>query len=478
MSVDAMHRRDFIERMGVLGLGGLVPAALLGGCESLFEQIRNRPVRRRLRTGSPEVDADIAIYKEAVSLMKARPNSDPRSWAAQAAIHGTVAGGFNLCQHGTDHFFSWHRAYLLYFERICQTLTGENKFGLPYWNWNRNPALHAQFTNAASPLFHPRSNTSVAGNAVFGNTVLNTIFADTNFFSFGSQIEGSPHNTAHSIIGQDMASGGSALDPVFWTHHCMVDYCWAKWNIELGNDNTNDAGWFTTSWNHFVDGNGNPASVTAGMTVLMPLLSYRYEPSPIGGFEIAVDVAALSAQELRQVQARLEKGADVRFDIKRRVPIARGARFPLARPFLGQTAVSAREFANVIEADNPAERIFVRVDAAQLPPTTDFFVRVFVDLPTATAQTPTDDPHYAGSFAFFGGAHGAHHGTHRPKTQFLVNVSDALRRLRRSGALRADEVLTVQLVAVPVPGATLAAQEQLVLEDIELIVSPVHIRTR
>ena len=26
----------------------------------------------------------------------------------------------------------------------------------------------------------------------------------------------------------------------------MVDYCWAKWNIELDNDNTNDPGVETT----------------------------------------------------------------------------------------------------------------------------------------------------------------------------------------------------------------------------------------
>jgi hypothetical protein len=63
----------------------------------------------------------------------------------------------------------------------------------------------------------------------------------------------------------------------------MVDYCWAKWNIELGNDNTNDPGWNQTGWSHFVDGKGDPVSnVTAGITTLMPLLSYQYESSAIG----------------------------------------------------------------------------------------------------------------------------------------------------------------------------------------------------
>jgi tyrosinase len=104
----------------------MVSAALLlstlGGCESCLERIKKRPTRRRLRTGSPEVDAAIATYKEAVTLMKALPASNPRSWSAQAALHGTVSPNvFNFCQHGTNHFFSWHRAYLLYFEQICRT---------------------------------------------------------------------------------------------------------------------------------------------------------------------------------------------------------------------------------------------------------------------------------------------------------------------------------------------------------------------
>lgn len=470
-------RRNFLGAMGAIGLSGLVSTALLGGCETLLEQIKNRPVRRRLRTGSVEVDADIAIYKEAVSLMKALPSSDPRSWAAQAALHGTVVPNvFNFCQHGTDHFFSWHRAYLLYFERICQALTGEKKFGLPYWNWNQNPAMHPEFTNAG-PLFHPRNNTSVAGNPAFSNGVLNPIFADDNFFTFSSQIEGSPHNTAHVVVGQNMVTGGSPLDPIFWAHHCMVDYCWAKWNIELENDNTNSPAWNGTSWNHFVDGSGNPVEVTAGITVLFPFLSYRYEASAIGGFSFGFDLAALNAQVFREVQQRVQKGADVRFEIKRRVPIARATKLLLAAPFVGRSTVLARDFATVIESDKPAERIFLRVNHAQPPATNDFFMRVFVNLPSATAQTSTDDPHFAGSFAFFGTHSGAHHA-HQAKTEFLVNVTDTLRGLQRTGNLRADEPLTVQMVAVPVPGQTIRPDAELVVEGIELIVSPVRIRSK
>lgn len=57
--------------------------------------------------------------------MQGLASSDARNWAAVAAIHGTAADGFIWCQHGNDHFFDWHRGYLLNFERICQKLTGD-----------------------------------------------------------------------------------------------------------------------------------------------------------------------------------------------------------------------------------------------------------------------------------------------------------------------------------------------------------------
>jgi len=466
-----LGRRVFIKGLGFVSLGLML--STLGGCEGCVEKIENRPVRRRLRTGSPEVDAAIATYKNAVTAMKGLPASDPRRWAAQAGIHGTVDGGFNFCQHGTDHFFSWHRAYLLCFERICQKLTGDESFGLPYWNWNQDPAMHSAFTDSGSPLNHPRIDTSVAGNSAFSNSTLDDIFSDDNFFTFGSQIEGTPHDMTHIIVGDDMTTGGSPLDPVFWAHHCMVDYCWAKWNIELGNDNTNDPGWAGTSWDHFVDADGDPFSVSAGATTIMPLLSYRYESSAVGSHAAQ---AAMAAADFKKLEKRLKEGAEMRFDVKKRVRIAEKASLTLARPLSLRAPVSPGDFSALVESDRAKERIFASIDWAQLPPTNDFFVRVFINRPDANAQTSTDDPHYAGSFAFFGthseGAHGGH-----GKTDFLVNVTDALKRIARSGDAGAGNELSVQLVAVPVRGSFVKPDAELVLNQIDLIVSPVIVRS-
>src|SRR2546429_8915023 len=119
-----LSRRVFVKGLGLVSVGLVL--GTMGGCDldKLLEAIANRPTRRRLRTGSPEVDADIATYRQGVTLMKnldASDPTDPRSWNKQAFIHGSVSPDvFRFCQHNSDHFFDWHRVYLLNFERIIQ----------------------------------------------------------------------------------------------------------------------------------------------------------------------------------------------------------------------------------------------------------------------------------------------------------------------------------------------------------------------
>jgi tyrosinase len=472
-----INRRVFVKGVGLISAGLIL--GTLGGCEEIAEAIRNRPIRRRLRVGSPEVDADIATYKQAVTLMKALPASDPRNWNNQAGIHGTVLGGFNLCQHGTPHFFSWHRAYLFYFEKICQKLTGNDKFGLPYWNWNQNPALNPAFLDTTSVLYLPRVNTDVTSLSAVSTVELAPIFTDTDFYTFWQQIEGTPHNTVHSFVGDIMGGGGSALDPIFWTHHCMVDYCWDKWNIDMGNNNPNDPTWNNTSWNYFIDANGNTvSSMTAGITTLMPLLSYQYEHSDIGT-PVSQRIVKTKA-EFNKLQERIKAGADIKFEIKQRVPIASRTTLSVARPFAAEPKALAGSFTSIINNDATKDHVFVSINYVQLPAESDFFVRVFINSPGANANTPVSDPHYAGSFAFFGSpmpASSAHVAMpahiHVPK--FLVNITPALQKLKKSQELTGTSQITVQLVAVPFLGKFENPATELLLDTIELIVTPIII---
>jgi tyrosinase len=474
-----LSRRVFVKGLGFVSVGLIL--GTVGGCDldKLLEAIANRPTRRRLRLGSPEVDADIATYRQGVTLMKALAAGDPRSWDNQAAIHGTVAGGFKWCQHGTDHFFDWHRAYLLNFERIIQKLTGNAKFGLPYWNWNLDPDIHPAFLDPSSSLFLGRTRTTMTGQPTGAVTTaaLDPIFADSNFFSFSHQIEGTPHNTVHVYIDSTMGTGGSPLDPIFWAHHCMVDYCWAKWNLELGNNNTNDSTWINTNNEHFVDAEGNPTSSTAGITTLMPLLSYQYESSSIGSSPATAAIKTKSAYE--KLKRRIEAGANVRFDIKQRISIAEREAVSIARPISKETRVAPAEFAAIISSDTAKERIFASVGFAQLPPASDFSVRVFVNLPNADSTTSQDDPHYAGSFAFFGtqlpnAQEATEHAHEQPK--FLVNITNTLQKLRQRQELREGTPISIQLVAVPFGEKFERPDTQLVLNKIEIIITPVIIK--
>jgi tyrosinase len=472
------ERRVFIKGVGLVSTGLLL--ATLGGCEQLIEDIENRPTRRWIGSGSASVNQDLATYAQAVAAMKALPSNNPINWANVAAIHGTVAAGFIWCQHGTPHFFDWHRGYVLNFERICQKLTGNSKFGMPYWNWNQNPSIPSPFLDSSSVLYMSRVSTSLSGDPTGSTTsgALDPIFADSNFYTFSSQLEGTPHNTVHSYIGGSFpfGNGGSASDPLFWAHHCMVDYCWYKWNIELGNDNTNDSSWTDFLDSHYVDANENPASDTAAITTVMPLLSYQYESSAIGSYPAQ---ARLRRRELQIVEKRIRQGANVKLAVNIRLHLADRAAVTIGKPLSLTAARDASESASILNADLSREHVFASVEYVDLPTTSDFAVRVFLDLPTANRDTPMSDPHYAGSFAFFGtplrepsAAPGAHQ--HQPK--FLVSLNAAIQRLQQRGEFKGSSI-SIQLVAVPFKGSFEREDIEVVLTSADIITTPVIIRS-
>jgi hypothetical protein len=114
------------------------------------------------------------------------------------------------------------------------------------------------------------------------------------------------------------------------------------------------------------------------------------------------------------------------------------------------------------------EKAVLTIDEVEAPPKQDVFVRVFINKPDASAATSIDDPHYAGSFAFFcceedatkghesmtptstpaAGASPAAPASTRPKLTYLVDVTPTIRKLSQGGSLSAD--LDVTLVTVPI----------------------------
>jgi tyrosinase len=476
-------RRDFIRDNSTFV--GLYMLFALGGCESLLNQIKHRPIRRRIDTSSPESMAQLNIYSQAVSLMSALPLSDPRNYGNQAAIHGSVVTGlFNKCPHSSEYFFPWHRYYLLYFERICQKLTGEDHFGLPYWNWAIDHSVPSPFWNTSSPLYHqPRAATAASVNdpGTFSQSNMESILNEPNFYIFGSNssfgagtLESGPHNSTHVFVGGDMGAGGSAVDPIFWMHHCMVDYCWANWNIDRKFDNPSDSQWATKTWNSdFVDENGNQANAEAALCVLFPLLSYQYECSTLGTTVPCVPLEKRSEKELRELEKRLKAGADVHFDIKQRIPFSNSASLAFGKFDQKELPVKFDDVIKIFEQPLN-ERILLNVGLARFPTLNNYFVRVFVDKPDATVQTPVDDIHYAGSFAFFGrnaeGDQGnMEHMGHKPL--FIVDLTPTLRTLREKGLLQGDAPISLQFITVPIESSAIVREESLTLTKLDLLIS-------
>jgi len=116
--------------------------------------------------------------------MKNLPATDQRNWTNQASIHN------NHCSHRNWYLLPWHRAYLLFFEKICQKLGGDDKFALPYWNWTANPSVPAVYWgDFSNPLFDDTRQigpNDTADPSWVSPNVMEGILNDPDFFLFAS----------------------------------------------------------------------------------------------------------------------------------------------------------------------------------------------------------------------------------------------------------------------------------------------------
>ncbi|KAK3121184.1 hypothetical protein QOZ80_8BG0647800 [Eleusine coracana subsp. coracana] len=149
---------------------------------SPFSIVNFKPPTGPVRVRQPAHLADAGLvdkYKLALARMRALPDSDPRSFASQAAIHQAYCDGHYQYQmpvrplpgggmppmpmpppsafdvHFSWIFAPWHRMYIYFYERILGSLIGDDAFALPYWNWDApsGMVLPEMFKDPASPLY-------------------------------------------------------------------------------------------------------------------------------------------------------------------------------------------------------------------------------------------------------------------------------------------------------------------------------------
>jgi hypothetical protein len=238
-------------------------------------------------------DPVLLTYRKAIKAMKALPASDPRSWSYQAAIHGThatpVLTAWNTCEHSSRFFWSWHRMYLYWFERICRHMAAEccdPCWCLPYWDW-ASPTqrkLPEPFRDTTSELYESHRNSAMNAGTGFllGSTVdLSGCWPMTDFFLASGAFSG-PHGGVHLSVGGYMHDVPTAAqDPIFYLHHANVDRQWNLWLAQgARTDPLGDAAWKSQLYTFF-DEHGVQVQMNSCQVIrAAEQLSYVYEGEP------------------------------------------------------------------------------------------------------------------------------------------------------------------------------------------------------
>ena len=116
-----VNRRRFLRQGGAVASLAVISQPWLGSVALADYAVA--PAKRRAASGLTASHPILVGYAKAIAAMKALPATNPCSWAAQAAIHAPGFMGAGPCDHGTM-FWSWHRMYLYWFERIIRQKSG------------------------------------------------------------------------------------------------------------------------------------------------------------------------------------------------------------------------------------------------------------------------------------------------------------------------------------------------------------------
>ncbi len=402
-------------------------------------------------------DKTLDWFARAIGEMQKRPLNDPTGWRYQGAIHGYARSQdpyakstdtlpstaeqnkfWNQCQHGSWYFLSWHRGYLLYFERICLAaivkLGGPKDWALPYWNYSdaKNPNARLIPPAFRQPtvggktnyLYVPGRNGGTSGDPPIDpaetsiECVKRTKFTgtatggspgfggpQTGFHHPGGSAgacERTPHNDIHGAVGGLMGSFNTAgLDPLFWLHHCNIDRLWEVWRGRPSS--TGDPS--DSAWRDFPfaihDETGTAISFRSASMSSTTANGYKYQdvsdpfPARSTGASVFASVGEGSGEE-----SAVEDDSGPR-------PPARLAGATDQSIRLGSTTASARvpiagPAQNVLASvgDTAGSRVFLNIEniTGHGPPGS---YKVYVNVPDG--EDPADHPdHFVGTLPLFG----------------------------------------------------------------------------
>ncbi len=389
------------------------------------------PVKRRAASGLAATDRILVGYGRAIAAMKALPATNPCSWTAQAAIHSPGFGPAGPCEHG-DMFWSWHRMYLYWFERIIRHKSDMYDWSLPYWDydWESNPQstatqrqIPAPFRVSTSQLYDGTRNSGLNGGGSLdpSATVTGNSFTPTSYMTAQGSINGTPHGAVHVAVGGNMSLFATAgLDPIFWLHHCEIDRLWNLWLAKGGgrSDPLGDAAWKNTKFT-FYDECCQQVQMT-GCDVLRAAqqLSYVYEvePAQVNQFCLKIVFPWVLPELIRNI--RLERPLVLDKDIR----------------VLPLMALEERELTRRIVslAKSGTDTVILQLKNVEADAQPGAMWQVYVGLPP-NAKYDARSPYFVGNVAMFGD--GVKGEGHHP-AEFTFPLNRAIRALSARSSLQ------------------------------------------
>jgi len=235
-----MNRRNLLKVGAAFSVVG--GTQFFTGIPALADYAAGPTVRRNAFTMAAN-DPILRGYVRAIKAMRALPNNNPCSWFYQAAIHGTNdpsnLPAWNTCHTDPQFFWAWHRMYLYWFERIVRKYSGMYDWAIPFWDW-ANPAQRAlppAFRDSNSLLFDASRNPGINSGTQLSTSLATSIanaMTSLSYFNAQSGVNG-PHGIVHGAVSGNMCCVPTAAkDPIFWSHHAMIDRLWNLWLAQGG----------------------------------------------------------------------------------------------------------------------------------------------------------------------------------------------------------------------------------------------------
>ena len=217
----------------------------------------------RIRLGVHNLnDTEVSDFRSAYGKMQAI--NDNRGYQYFAGLHGVPNW---YCWHHQQNsrvaqqmqlFPPWHRAYLYNLEMAMRDqVPGVT---LPWWDWTLRPprqnGLPQIFTDRTAgtgpnPLLSFRINLPSTNPPLVRSTRrqpqsvnelptqddVDDVLSRTDWNDFVDALE-NIHDQVHGWVGGDMGIVASAaFDPIFFSHHTMIDRLWWLWQTKNGNAN-------------------------------------------------------------------------------------------------------------------------------------------------------------------------------------------------------------------------------------------------